>query len=309
MYRAAGNLENAQEYNLKVVRIKDGGLKYSHILLYFVYDKHDNKCMEFEIKNIQTTPYMYIKSLLLPEKKEGNCTSSAINLLQWVKSKVPDVVSYIELEDASSVTLESDTQTRNITLNLVRKFFKNQTFYEKHNFRIEDAEEEKNYNTSFATVRNYRMDDVCEFLFVLLEPHFAEDGSIHIVELEDCQYQKMYDQLNSIIPHEKEGFEQHYFRIIKSAYTEIANNLLIYGFPASRACKYQLSSKNWLKIRKDSSTTLYSKWLPYYKHFSKTSRKTSDDVIHFMTMVESTLQMFVDLYLLIVPEFMIMRYP
>lgn len=290
---------------------------YPRYTEFVVRDLNNNDCMHFRISLLSNGHYvMYIDSLLYRETEKA-CTTNPTNMIEWAKSHVGTLVSYIVLEDSSFVSLIGEDKNVSFSLTLIRKFFKHQGWYEKFGFRPTDPDWKywtKRYDESFDNVRRLHFDTVCHFLWEFIHPFVLDDGKLEYTKLTDEVFEIWYQQLDSIIPHEKYFLEKVQDDLLPSYDTKSATeflehlyyNLHVYGYPTSldNPCLSKC-----IKLRKESNNTLFEKWNPYFKQMSMVPKNTQDDVIMYFNMASATLNLFKKLGILLAPDTLMLRYP
>lgn len=282
---------------------------------FVVEDEHKNSCMAFTI-NLSTNS-MDLHSLHY-EDHEQYCFIPAVKLVAWATSLVPDVVSYIDLEDGSHLYLRSEDENIRVRLKFIRKFFKGQGWYEQFGFYAINLNDRQKYNDTFESVRNIMFDDFCSFTWNFMLPFIVDETQIKFIELDetDTAYDDWYNSMKYYISHSKESLHRINVNELKNDRKMLHNfiqNLSIYGFPKNRMdssdfLQHAQNSDvaktyftNHIKVRHASNKTLYQVWYPYANKFLKTPKTTEQDVVRFFTTIQSTLEFFESLGRLFVP--------
>ena len=281
--------------------------------------KLNNKCMKIRINEDPTSKkkYMMIVSLKYHDYQK-NCSVKPAHLVMWAQSFVhTKFIEYIELEDASRVDLESNNAKEerllqvSISLKIVRKFFKGQSWYEQFGF-LPVNNYNNRYSTTFEKVRNLSFDQVCVFLWLIIRMYVKDENTLNAVTGLD----KINDNapvyfafVNRIINHEYTSFQD---MILSNVILNNAlQNIVAYGFPKSRVKEVQTTNTKveqaffdkFVRIRRDSKKTLLQTWIPYAKSFRKISIKPPEDVVLFYKAVNGTLTIFKLLDILHVPVY------
>tara|TARA_Y100000741_G_scaffold280407_1_gene220188 strand:- start:8119 stop:9180 length:1062 start_codon:yes stop_codon:yes gene_type:complete len=277
-----------------------------------VLDEFNNACMRFQVVerviDKKTFKKMVLESILYYDY-EKKCNISFTKLIEWAKSFVPDVVKYIDLEDASHINIKTDNNTFKVRLRVIRKFFLGESFYEKFKFFPKDKHSRELYDKTFTTLQNIPFDNMCLFIWHLIYP-FVINDTLKIREIDN--FTRYYDSLNDIIPHNEFYLKQLCtFILTNEMLYAIARNLFVYGFPQHLKRPFSEAHEDFfkkhIKLRKPSSKTLLQIWSPYAKHFMKLPKDTDEDVISFFDMIDTTLYLFEKLNVLFVP--FDLRYP
>lgn len=297
-------------YGMKVVLHK-----FNHQLtkIFFkVEDEHDNSCMCFKIVDKKQYKKMILESILYYDD-EANCVISFEKLIIWAKSFVPYLVAYIDLEDAAHIYLTGEEENMKLKLRVIRKFFKNEGFYEKFRFFAKDDIERQMYDKTFHDLANRSFDDISVFLWKFICPFIRDTDTLVVRDIDN--FEEYYQSLNCIIPHYASLLRQltgiHLLSDKSEMLNDIARNLVVYGLPDKFAHASNDHQEKFLqrkiKTRKESSKTLLQFWEPHAKQFMKVPKNTEDDAVSFFKMIQSTLHLFERLNVLTIP--FNLRYP